>query len=136
MAAPKRPLGLVLLSAVLLILALRGIGWVTIGGFLIEGRLSGLVGWLLALSTAAILLTTAVGLLRLREWARWLALALYTIYFGLTLVNVVVLWPRLRASRTSLTLGVLNAVEAVTVLALAWWYLNRQDVRRFFRPRG
>jgi len=136
MAAPKRPLGLVLLSAVLLILALRGIGWVTIGGFLIEGRRSGFAGWLLALSMAAILLATAVGLLSLREWARWLALALYTIYFGLTLVNVVVLWPRLRSSRTSLTLGVLNAVEAVTVLALAWWYLNRQDVRRFFRPGG
>ena len=55
---------------------------------------------------------------------------------GLTLVNVVVLWPRLQASRLSLGLGVLNAVEAVIALALAWWYLNRKDVRRLFRDRG
>jgi hypothetical protein len=91
---------------------------------------------LLSLGVTVVLLVSAVGLLRLREWARWLTLALCSAYFGLTLANVVVLWPRLQASRLSLSLGVLNAVEAVIALALAWWYLNRKDVRRLFRDRG
>jgi hypothetical protein len=119
----------------LLVLALRALGWVAIGGFL-GGRMPGLARWLLSLVVTAVLILSAVGLLRLREWARWLTLALCSIYFGLTLVNVVVLWPHLQASRLSLGLGLLNAVEAVLVLALAWWYLNRKDVRWLFRGQG
>ena len=135
MATVKRPLGLLLCSALLLVLALRALGWVAIGGFL-GGRMPGLARWLLSLVVTAVLILSAVGLLRLREWARWLTLALCSIYFGLTLVNVVVLWPHLQASRLSLGLGLLNAVEAVLVLALAWWYLNRKDVRWLFRGQG
>ena len=135
MATAKRPLGLLLCSVLLLVLALRALGWVTIGGFL-GGHMPDLARWLLSLGVTVVLLVSAVGLLRLREWARWLTLALCSAYFGLTLVNVVVLWPRLQASRLSLSLGVLNAVEAVIALALAWWYLNRKDVRRLFRDRG
>ena len=123
-----------MLSALLLILALRAVSWVAIGGF-IERRLPGPAGWLVSLPLAAVFLVGAAGLMRLWEWARWLALATYTSYFGMTLVNVVAMWPRLQANRTSLVLGILNATEAVTVLALAWWYLNRQDVRRLFRKR-
>jgi hypothetical protein len=119
----------------LLVLALRALGWVAIGGFL-GGRMPGLARWLLSFVVTVVLILSAVGLLRLREWARWLTLALCTIYFGLTLASVVVLWPRLQASRLSLGLGLLNAVEAVLVLALAWWYLNRKDVRWLFRGRG
>ena len=135
MATAKRPLGLLLCSALLLVLALRALGWVTIGGFL-GGRMPDLARWLLSLGVTVVLLVSAVGLLRLREWARWLTLALCSAYFGLTLASVAVLWPRLQASRPSLGLGVLNAVEAVIALALAWWYLNRKDVRRLFRDRG
>ena len=135
MAMPKRPVGLMLLSALLLILALRAMGWVVIGG-LMGQRTPGLAGGPLSLLVTAILFTSAVGLLRLREWARWLTLAVCSIYFGLTLVNVVVMWSRLRASRLNLSLGVLNAVVAVIVLALSWWYLNRKDVRRLFREPG
>jgi len=131
MSWPKRPLGLILFSVLLLILALRAVGWGVIGGLL--GRQGpGLTGVLLSLPVTAILLVSAVGLLRLREWARWLTLAVCSVYFGLTLVNVVVLWSRLQASRLNLSLGLLNGVEAVVVLALAWWYLNRKDVRRLF----
>ncbi len=132
MATQKRPLGLMLLSALLLIMALRALGWLLIGGLLWE-RGSGLTGGLLNLLLAAIFLVSAVGLLRLREWARWLTLAICSIYFGWMLVNVVVVWPDLRASRANLGLGVLNGVEAVLVLAMAWWYLNRKDVRRLFQ---
>ena len=131
---PGRPLGLMLLSALLLILALRTVGWVAIGGFM-ERRLPGPARWLVSLPLVAVFLVGAAGLMRLWRWARWLALATYTAYFGMTLVNVVAMWPRLQANRTSLVLGILNATEAVTVLALAWWYLNRQDVRRLFRKR-
>jgi hypothetical protein len=134
-AGPKRPLGLKLLSALLLIVALRGVGWIVIGG-LVARRTPGLAGWLPSLLVTAVLLASAVGLLRLREWARWLTLAVCSVYFGLTLVNVGVLWPRLRASRVNLNLGALNAAEAVIVQASAWWYLNRKDVRRLFRDRG
>lgn len=132
MATQKRPLGLMLLSALLLILALRSLGWLLIGGLLWEwgpGLKKGLVG----LPLAAISLISAVGLLRLREWARWLTLAICSIYFGLMLVNVVATWPDLRANRTNLSLWVLNGVEAVLVLVMAWWYLNREDVRSLFR---
>jgi hypothetical protein len=135
-AAQRRPVGLMLLGVLLLILALRALGWVVIGGLLAQ-RMPGLVGGLLGLLVTAILLITVVGLLRLREWARWLTLAVCSIYFGLTLANVVAMWSRLRAGGmslgTSLGLGVLNAVEAVIALALVWWYLNRKDVRRLFR---
>ena len=85
------------------------------------------------LLVTAVLLTSAVGLLRLQEWARWLTLAACSIYFGLTLVNVGTLWPRLQVNRLNLSLGVLNAVTAISVLALMWWYLNREDVRRLFQ---
>jgi len=132
MATPKRPLGLMLLSALLLILALRAMGWVVING-LLEQQTPGLVEGLTSLLVTAILITSAVGLLRLREWARWLTLAVCSVYFGLMLFNVVTMWPRLRASRLNLGLGVANGAEAVIVLILAWWYLNREDVRRLFR---
>ena len=132
MAASKRPLGLMLVSALLLIMALRAGSWLIVGG-LLGGESPGLTGWLPGLLVMVVLLISAVGLLRLREWARWLTLALCSVYFGLTLINVVVLWPRLRASRLSLSLGALNAAEAVIVLLPAWWYLNRKDVRRLFR---
>ncbi len=132
MAMPKRPLGLMLLSALLLILALRALGWVVIGGLLGQ-RMPYLIGGLLSLLMTAVPLIVAVGLLRLREWARWLTLAVCSIYFGLMLVNVVVMWPRLRAGWLNLSLGVLNAAEAVITLALSWWYLNREEVRRLFR---
>jgi len=132
MAASKRPLGLMLVSALLLIMALRAGSWLIVGG-LLGGESPGLTGWLLGLLVMVVLLISAAGLLRLREWARWLTLALCSVYFGLTLINVVVLWPRLRASRLSLSLGALNAAEAVIVLVPAWWYLNRKDVRRLFR---
>jgi len=132
---PKRPLGLILLSALLMILALRAVGWIAIGGFM-ERRLPGPVRWLVSLALAAVFLVGAVGLMRLWEWARWIALATYTTYFGMTLFNVVAMWPHLQANRASLILGMLNAIEAVTVLALAWWYLNCQNVRRLFqKPR-
>ena len=131
---PKRPLGLVLLSVLLLILALRAVGWVIIGGIL-RGYLPGPAQWILSLLVGAILLASAIGLLRLRAWARWLALAVCSVYFGLTLVNVAVLWPRLRTSAVNLRLGVLNAAEAILVLSMAWWYLNRREVRRLFQKR-
>lgn len=132
MATQKRPLGLMLLSALLLIMALRALGWLIIGGLLWEQG-AGPAGGFLNLLLAAIFLISAVGLLRLREWARWLTLAVCSIYFGWMLVNVVVVWPDLRASRTNLGLGVLNGVEAVLAQASAWWYLNRKDVRRLFQ---
>ena len=130
----KRPLGLVLLSVLLLILALRAVGWVIIGGIL-RGYLPGPAQWTLSLLVGAILLASAIGLLRLRAWARWLALAVCSVYFGLTLVNVAVLWPQLRTNRVSLRLGVLNAAEAILVLSMAWWYLNRKEVRQIFQKR-
>jgi len=132
MMMPKRPLGLMLCSALLLVLALRAMGWVVIGG-LLGPQMIGLTGRLMSMLITAVLLVSAVGLLRLREWARWLTLAVCSVYFGMVLVNVVVLWSRLRISRLNLSLGVLNAAEAVIVLALAWWYLNREDVRRLFQ---
>jgi len=131
---PKRPLGLVLLSVLLLILALRAVGWIIIGGIL-RGYLPDPAQWVLSLVVGAILLASAIGLLRLQAWARWLALAVCSVYFGLTLVNVAVLWPQLRNSRVSLRLGVLNAAEAILVLSMAWWYLNRKEVRRLFQKR-
>jgi hypothetical protein len=134
-AGPKRPLGLMLLSALLLIVALRGVGWIVVGG-LVARRTPGLAGWLLSLLVMAVILASAVGLLRLQEWARWVTLAVCSVYFGLTLVNVVARWPRLRTGRVNLSLGVLNAAVALVVLASAWWYLNREDVRRLFRGRG
>lgn len=132
MATQKRPLGLMLLSVLLLVMALRALGWLLIGGLLWEQG-TGSTRGILSLLLAAIFLVSAVGLLRLREWARWLTLAICSIYFGWMLVNVVVVWPDLRASRTNLGLGVLNGVEAVLVLAMVWWYLNRKDVRRLFQ---
>jgi len=121
-----------LLSVLLLVMALRALGWLLIGSLLWEQG-TGPTRGILSLLLAAIFLISAVGLLRLREWARWLTLAICSIYFGWMLVNVVVVWPDLRASRTNLGLGVLNGVEAVLVLAMAWWYLNRKDVRRLFQ---
>jgi hypothetical protein len=135
MRAQKRPVGLMLLSALLLTMALRALGWAVIGGLLGQ-RTPGLAGGLLSMLVAAVLLISAVGLLRLREWARWLTLALCSIYFGLMLTNVAAMWSRLRTSRLNLSLGALNAAEAVIVLALSWWYLNRRDVRRLFRNPG
>lgn len=132
MATRERPLGLMLLSALLLILALRALVWLLVGS-LLWGQGAGLTRVLLGLSLAAIFVIGAVGLLRLREWARWLTLAIYSIYFGWVLVNVVTSWPGMRAIWTNLGLGVLNGVEAVIVLAMGWWYLNRKDVRRLFR---
>lgn len=131
----KRPLGLVLLSVLLLILALRAVGWIIIGGVL-RGYLPGPAQWALGLVVGAILLASAIGLLRLWAWARWLALAVCSAYFGLTLVNVAVLWPQLRTSQVSLRLGVLNAAEAILVLSMTWWYLNRKEVRRLFQKRS
>jgi hypothetical protein len=125
---------LALLSVLLLILALRAVGWIIIGGIL-RGYLPDPAQWVLSLAVGAILLASAIGLLRLWAWARWLALAVCSVYFGLTLVNVAVLWPQLRTSRTSLRLGVLNAAEAILVLSMAWWYLNRREVRRLFQKR-
>lgn len=130
----KHPLGLAFLSLLLVVLALRAVGWIVIGG-LLRGYLPDPARWFLSLLVAVVLLVAAIGLLWLREWARWLALAVCTVYFGLLLVNVVATWPRLRASRVNLGLGVLNAVEAVLVLSLAWWYLNRREVRRLFQKR-
>jgi uncharacterized membrane protein (DUF2068 family) len=121
-----------LLSALLLIVALRAMGWAIING-LLEQRMPNLIERLVSLPVTAILLISAVGLLRLQEWARWLTLAVCSIYFGLMLVNVVFLWPQLQASQLNLSLGVLNAVTALIVLALTWWYLNRKEVRRLFR---
>ena len=135
MMMPKRPLGLMLCSALLLVLALRAMGWVVIGG-LLGPQMIGLAGQLVSMLMTAILLVSAVGLLRLREWARWLTLAVCSVYFGMVLVNVVVLWSRLRASRLNLSLGVLNAAEAIIVLVPVWWYLNRKDVRRLFQQPG
>ena len=126
-----RPVGLMLLGVLLLVLALRALGWMVIGGLLAR-RVPGLVEGLLTILITAILLVSVVGLLRLREWARWLTLIVCSVYFGLMLVNVVVMWPRLRLSRTNLGLGLMNAVEAVIVLASAWWYLSRRDVRSLF----
>ena len=135
MGTSKRPVGLMCLSALLLVMALRAMGWVVLGGLLGQER-PGLAGLLLALVATGALVVSAIGLLRLRQWARWLTLAMCTVYFGLTLANVVILWPRLQASRTNLSLGLLNAAEAVIVLGLAWWYLNRKDVRHLFRRPG
>jgi len=139
MGAQKRPVGLMLLSALLLIVALRALGWLVIGSILAR-RMPGSNGAFVGLLVTATLLIIVVGLLRLREWARWLALIACSVYFGLTLVNVVAQWPRLRASGVGLGLGLLNAGEAVIVLTLTWWYLNRREVRRLFqkanRERG
>jgi uncharacterized membrane protein (DUF2068 family) len=132
MRTPKRPLGLMLLSIVLLILALRAMGWIVING-LVEQQTPSLVDGVARLLVTAVLLVSATGLLRLQEWARWLTLAVCSIYFGLTLVNVGTLWPSLQINRLNLSLGVLNAVTAISMLALMWWYLNREDVRRLFR---
>lgn len=132
MRTRKRPVGLMLLSVLLLIVALRALGWLIIGGVLAR-RVPGLIGSLVGLALTASLLIIVVGLLRLREWARRLALLACSAYFGLKLINVVALWPRLRANRMSLTLGLLNVGEALVVLTLAWWYLNRRDVRRLFQ---
>jgi hypothetical protein len=126
------PVGLLLLGVLLLILALRALGWVVIGSLLAQRTLDPAEA-LTNLLTALVLLVTTVGLLRLREWARWLALAACSAYFGLTLVNVLGLWPRLRGDWMNLGLGVLNAMIAVSVLAFVWWYLNRRDVRRLFQ---
>jgi hypothetical protein len=41
----------------------------------------------------------------------------------------------LRTSAVNLRLGVLNAAEAILVLSMAWWYLNRREVRRLFQKR-
>jgi len=135
MATPKRPVGLMLLSVLLLILALRAMGWVIIGDLLGQ-QMPDVIYGLLSLVVTAILFASAVGLLWLREWARWLTLTVCSIYFGLTLVNVVILWPRLWASGLNLGLGVLNGAEAVIVLVLTWWYLNRKAVRLLFRKPG
>jgi len=131
MTVHRRPVGLMLLSALLLIVALRALGWLIIGGVLTQHR-PGLIGALVGLLVTIILLITVVGLLRLREWARWLTLTACSVYFGLTLFNVVAQWPRLQANWPNLVLGLLNGGLAVTVLILAWWYLNRRDVRRLF----
>jgi len=128
----NRPVGLLLLGVLLLILALRALGWVVVGSLMAQ-RALGPAEALTNLLTALVLLVTTVGLLRLREWARWLALAACSAYFGLTLVNVLGLWPRLRGDWMNLSLGLLNAAIAVGVLAFVWWYLNRKDVRRLFR---
>lgn len=129
MAQPKRPLGLMLFSAVLLILALRAIGWAIIDDLLWR-QSSDPTGWLISLPVMAIFLISAVGLLRLREWARWLALAINSIYFGWMLVNVIALRSRLTV------LNGVEGAEAVIMLALTWWYLNRKDVRRLFLKPG
>ena len=133
--AQKRPVGLMLLSALLLILALRALGWLLIGALLTR-RMPGLAEACLMLLVTAILLVAVVGLLRLQAWARWLTLAVCSVYFGWMLVNVITGWSRLRTNGMNLGLGVLNAIEAVIVLALAWWYLNRRDVRGLFRGPG
>jgi len=129
MAQPKRPLGLMLFSAVLLILALRAIGLGIISGLLWR-RLPAPAVQLLSLLVTAIFLISAVGLLQLREWARWLTLAVCSIYCGWMLVNVIALWPRMTV------LNGVEGTEAVITLALTWWYLNRKDVRRLFRKPG
>ncbi|HEY71810.1 MAG: hypothetical protein B6I35_01830 [Anaerolineaceae bacterium 4572_32.2] len=126
----KLPLGLMFLSALLLILALRALGWLFIGG-LLGGRAIELGQGLLSLATTMILLASAVGLLRLREWARWLTLAVCSAYFGLMLFNVIVTWSGLRSNWSSLT--AMNSIEAIIVLASAWWYLNRKEIRQLFR---
>lgn len=132
MKARKRPLGLMLLSALLLILALRALGWLLIGG-LLGGSMTGAAQGLLGLIIVP-LLAGAVGLLRLREWARWLTLAVCSAYFGLTLFNVVVAWPGPESKW--LTIVALNGLEAVIALVAAWWYLNRKEVRELFqKPR-
>ncbi len=126
----RLPLGLMLFGALLLILALRALSWLLIGG-LLGGRVMGLTQVLLGLAATMVTLVSAVGLLRLREWARWLTLATCSVYFGLMLFNVIVAWPRLAGNWSILT--VMNGVEAVIVLVSAWWYLNRQEVRRLFQ---
>ena len=118
------------MSALLLILALRALGWLFIGG-LLGGRAIELGQGLLSLATTMILLASAVGLLRLREWARWLTLAVCSAYFGLMLFNVIVTWSGLRSNWSSLT--AMNSIEAIIVLASAWWYLNRKEIRQLFR---
>lgn len=124
--AQKRPFGVMAFSTLLLLLALRALGWALVGAWVKEQRY-GLVN----LPATIILLIGAVGLLRLREWARWLTLAICSIYFGLTLFNVVAAWPGLK-SNLATGLAALNGIEAVMVLASAWWYLNRQEVREIF----
>ena len=95
---------------------------------------SGLVIGLLTLPVVTAFVLCAVGLLRLKEWARWSSLAACSLYFGGMLVNVVGLWIRSGPSRTELTLGVLNGIGAVAVLLWVWWYLTREDVRELFSP--
>ena len=127
----KRPVGLLLINALLLIVALRAIGWTLVGSLL--SKHSSLTKGLLSLSIMMIFLISAIGLLRLREWARWLTLTICSLYFGSMLLNVIAMGPHLTSNRINLSLGLLNGAEAISTLFLAWWYLNREDVRRLFQ---
>ncbi len=126
----KRPFGVMTFSVLLLLMALRALGWVLVSG-LTGGVGAGMAGGLVNLPAALILIVCAVGLLRLREWARWLTLAVCSLYFGVTLFNVVAAWPGLEGN-LALGLVALNGAEAVLVLASVWWYLNRREVRKIF----
>ena len=128
----KRPPGLILLCALLVILTVRSLGWAVIQGVMGgEGIVWGIGLVVLPIIVASV--ACVVGLLRYRKWARRLTLIVCTIYFGWMLVNVVRLWPRLAGSQAERSLAILNGVGAVAILLWSWWYLTRPDTRDMFR---
>ena len=127
MAVRGRPMGLVLIAALLIVLSLRAVVWLIGDQLLIQGFL-GPVGRVAAVTMVVVGLASAAGLLLKQRWARWLALGLCTGYGVLLIVGVIAGLVSQGLDGIDIGRVLLSAFEAVVFAGAAWLYLTRPEV--------
>ena len=106
-----RPLGLVLIAALLIMLSLRALVW-TLGEWLLGDGLLGTGRVPVYAAVFAASITSAIGLLLLQRWARWLALALCSVYAALLVGGLIAGWMRVGLEGIDLANAVISASRA------------------------
>jgi hypothetical protein len=117
--------------ALLIVLSLRAVVWM-LGDWLFGQRSLLSVRFVAHVVICAASLASAVGLLLVQSWARWMALGLCSGYSLLLIASLIAEWAKLGWNGIGLGRTVAVVLEAVAVACACWWYLTRPKVLLLF----